>query len=80
MTGRENKEAKARRYLCEGRLIVTAVDSSSIEATCRGGGDVYALGCDRGYWWCGCSAVGECSHVVALKLITRRPQESVAPY
>lgn len=72
MPGREGVEAKGRRYLVEGRLIVTTVDASRdrIEATCRGAGEVYQLGHDRGGWWCTCPARTRCSHLTALTMVT----------
>jgi hypothetical protein len=36
MTARESVDAKARRYLAEGRLVVLQVDGDSIAAECRG--------------------------------------------
>lgn len=70
---RENAEAKARRYLGEGRLAVTHVDDRRVRATCRGGGAVYVLGFDRGSWYCDCPALTvSCSHVLALQLVVVR--------
>jgi uncharacterized Zn finger protein len=70
---RENAEAKGRRYVAEGRLIVEHVDGGSIRALCRGAGDVYNLGFEGGRWSCTCPAKGRCAHLVALMLVTRRP-------
>lgn len=67
---RENAACKGRRYLLEGRLIVTAVDAMGIEASCRGAGEVHQLGYRRGRWWCSCPARGTCSHLTALQLVT----------
>jgi uncharacterized Zn finger protein len=74
---RENVEAKARRYLVEGRLVVAVVDGRRIVASCRGDGDVHRLGYDpaRHEWRCTCPARGSCSHLVALRLVTRAPAE-----
>jgi hypothetical protein len=66
---RENPEAKARRYLGEGRLIVTRVDHRTIEATCRGDGHTYRLGRDHCGWHCTCPAKTRCAHLVALGLV-----------
>jgi hypothetical protein len=41
---RETVEAKDRRYLVEGRLIVERVDESGVRARARGGGETYELG------------------------------------
>jgi uncharacterized Zn finger protein len=73
---RETIEAKARRYLAEARLIVTAVEGDLVTATCRGQGEQYALGHHpaRG-WWCTCAARSRCAHLIALMSVTirRRP-------
>lgn len=52
---RETVEAKAARYLTEGRIVVTSVSGDLVTATCRGQGEQYDLGHDpaRG-WWCSC--------------------------
>ncbi len=67
---RESVEAKGRRYLVEGRLVVEHVAGDEIRARCRGGGAVYELGFSGGEWWCGCPARGRCAHLVALGLVT----------
>lgn len=69
---RESIEAKGRRYLLEGRLVVTAVDESIVRAACRGAGAVYDVGFDGEAWGCSCPAVGRCAHLVALQLVTVR--------
>ena len=66
---RENAASKGRRYLLEGRLIVSAVDCAGIEARCRGAGEIHQLGYRRGRWWCSCPARGTCSHLTALQLV-----------
>lgn len=73
--GRESVEQKSHRYLCEGRLCVTQLDSLSIEAVCRGGGGgaVYELGHNGAEWWCSCPARGvRCAHLHALRLVSIR--------
>jgi uncharacterized Zn finger protein len=67
---RENAEAKGRRYLTEGRLIVDHVAGGEIRAHCRGGGAVYLLTHDRDGWLCSCPALGRCAHLIALMLVT----------
>ena len=67
---RENAEAKGRRYLVEGRLVVEHVAGGEIRAHCRGAGAAYQLGRNRGRWYCDCPALGRCSHLVALGLVT----------
>jgi uncharacterized Zn finger protein len=73
---RENAEAKGRRYLTEGRLLMLSA-GERIEARCRGNGEFYRLGYERGAWYCTCPAVGKCSHLVALQLVVMvSPRES----
>jgi hypothetical protein len=68
---RENAREKGRRYAGEGRLIVHFVDEENgiAEASCRGGGAVYACGRDSEGWHCQCQARGFCSHLEALRLV-----------
>lgn len=69
---RENAEAKARRYLAEGRLTLRALSTfvGIVTASCRGGGKTYTCGRDEyGVWYCDCQARGRCSHLIALKLV-----------
>jgi uncharacterized Zn finger protein len=75
---RESAEAKGRRYVTEGRLVVRLVDGHQIEAECRGSGEVYRLGYRPGSWWCECPAVGRCSHLVALQLVCVSPRAEVS--
>lgn len=68
---RESAAAKGRRYLTEGRLVVTEATPDKIRAVCRGEGATYLLGWRRrGRWWCGCPARTICSHLTALRLVT----------
>lgn len=72
---RENVDTKGRRYLTEGRLRVMSVVGHTIEATCLGdGAELYVLGYRAGRWWCNCSARTRCSHLVAVQLVTVRPE------
>jgi hypothetical protein len=73
MTARESVQDKAKRYLVEGRVTVTAVNGDLVSATCAGSGDVYDLGYHpaRG-WWCSCPVRTGRSHLTALWLITIR--------
>lgn len=71
---RENYLDKARRLLGEGRLTVHAVDGRQIRARCRGdSGEDYTVNYSRGGWSCDCEALGRCSHLQALMLVTVRP-------
>ena len=76
---RENAQIKGRRLLAEGRLTVLAVRPRTLDATCRGdSAEVYHLGY-RGQWFCTCPAVGVCSHLIALELVTLRPDGGASP-
>ncbi len=68
---RENAAIKARRYLVEGRVIITRVAANRVDAFIRGDGAVYAAGYRNGAWNCDCSARSDaCSHLRALRLTT----------
>lgn len=62
----ENAQTKARRYLTEGRLVVSIVHANRVRATCRGDGRIYELDVDHDVWSCSCEARGRCSHLLAL--------------
>jgi uncharacterized Zn finger protein len=72
VTGRENVEAKAKRYLGEGRLTVTEVSAGRVQAVCRGGGALYRLGWNGNGWYCDCPARTRCAHLAALMLVVVR--------
>lgn len=76
---RETVVEKSHRYVCAGRLVVTSVAGGKIEATCRGSGELYRLGFERGIWFCSCPAHGVCSHVLALQLVTVQPRRPDTP-
>jgi len=67
---RENVEKKGRRYATDARLLIEYVDGRTIRAQCRGNGAIYQLGYDGERWYCNCAALGRCSHLVALQLVT----------
>lgn len=68
---RENVASKARRLLAEGRVIVTRVDGRKVSALVRGDSEgFHVVEHDAGRWTCDCSALGACSHRLALQLIT----------
>jgi hypothetical protein len=67
---RENAEAKGRRYLTEGRLVVSQVDGAHVRTSCRGTGATHDLACMRCSWLCTCPARSCCAHLVALQLVT----------
>lgn len=68
---RESVHAKARRYITEGRLLITEVGQDRISALCRGDGAIYDLGYRGTEWHCNCPAMTRrCSHLTALRLVT----------
>ncbi len=69
----ENAQAKGRRYLTEGRLIIDLVRGGGrplIAARARGQGAEYRLGFTDGRWYCTCPARSVCAHLVSLQLVT----------
>ena len=76
---RESAADKALRLLVEGRLMVQEVNPVTryVLAECRGdSGKVYTLGHDPGKreWRCSCAEYkGDCSHLIALKLVVVLP-------
>lgn len=77
---RETVDAKARRYLAEGRLVVVHVDARGARARCRGSGAVYDLEVSGGEWSCSCPArVQRCAHLLALALVVNVPSVAAEP-
>ncbi len=70
----ESVDVKARRMLTYGHLQVLRVRRRDglVLARCRGDHDVYELGFapDLSEWWCSCPSRVQCSHLVALQLVT----------
>lgn len=66
---RESAATKARRYLAEGRVIVTALDAHRVEAVVRGDAVLHSCSYHAGAWACSCEARGRCSHLLAVGLI-----------
>jgi hypothetical protein len=73
---RESAQAKGRRYVVEGRLVVRSLDDASAVADCRGDGAIYSLGYDERGWWYSCAAKGRCAHLLALGLVTALEPQS----
>jgi hypothetical protein len=74
---RENAATKARRYLCEGRLVVTEVDGETVHATCRGDGLIHSVEHTRRRGWrCSCPAATACSHILATRLVVATNREA----
>jgi hypothetical protein len=71
---RENVQAKAQRYLGEGRIVIRELDeyAGTLLADARGSGSVYGVSRDeRGRWRCDCATRGpKCCHILAVKLVT----------
>jgi uncharacterized Zn finger protein len=68
---REKAQTKARRYLTEGRVIVTDAGPGHVRATVRGDGTVWTCGFYAGAWRCSCPVTtDQCSHLHALRLVT----------
>lgn len=70
---REAKDAKARRYLLEGRVILRHVDRTLVHAVVRGDGALYRTRWEAGAWSCSCphqATTTDCSHVAAVKRVT----------
>jgi uncharacterized Zn finger protein len=70
---RESAEAKGRRYVVEGRLLIHSVTTTTITATVRGNGEIYDVGYSSGAWYCTCPAASSCAHKVALQLVVVAP-------
>jgi hypothetical protein len=71
---RENAEAKARRYVVEGRLVISDVTGAAITATCRGDAAIYDVAHHPGRGWrCTCAARGRCAHLLAAGFVTAIP-------
>lgn len=68
---REGAQAKARRYLVEGRVVLLRVAPGLVVARVRGDGAVHRCGYEHGAWWCSCPArTDQCAHLVAVRLTT----------
>ncbi len=68
---REGAEAKSRRYLVEGRVILTDVSDGHVAASVRGDGAIYSATYAYGSWRCTCPARSDaCCHLRALRLVT----------
>lgn len=67
-------EAKALRYLAEGRIRAVSVDSQARTAIFRAIGSAetaYTVVFDAGFWSCTCPArIPDCAHVKACALVS----------
>lgn len=67
---RENAEAKSRRYLAEGRIVLAVVKDNLVLGTARGDGRMWRFGYKSGVWWCHCPARSDqCCHLRAARKI-----------
>ena len=70
----EGTRERARRYLREGRLGISAMNEWEIRAICHGHSRIYRLGFDmRRAWWCECGRPPVCPHLAALLLVADVP-------
>jgi uncharacterized Zn finger protein len=68
---REDAQTKARRLVSEGRVTIRRIRDDLIAAHVRGDtAEVYAVTLEPDGWSCGCPALGRCSHVRAVQLVT----------
>lgn len=72
----ETVEAKARRYIDEGRLQVVAMRGDRVRARCHGAGGVYEVEhFGAGRWRCTCPSSRRCAHIAAVELVTTPSRE-----
>ena len=68
---RENAYMKSRRYLVEGRVILTGIGQGIVTARVRGDGAIHDVSYSGGEWACTCPATSDqCSHCRAVRLVT----------
>jgi hypothetical protein len=71
---REDAQTKAARLAGSGRCIVRRVADDSIVANVRGDSAmVYIVTWSPAGWSCSCAALGRCSHIRAVQLVTLEP-------
>jgi hypothetical protein len=67
---RESADTKAKRYLVEGRVIITRVSDRVVHAKVRGDGRLYDV-TFTGYWSCPCEVrTDRCAHLRAVRMVT----------
>lgn len=66
---RESVDAKAQRYLTEGRVRILHVNDGGAHALVRGAGHLYTVDARPGTWRCTCPARRRCAHIAALELV-----------
>jgi uncharacterized Zn finger protein len=70
MTITEAVTDKARRLLADGAVFIRLVQPEIVRASVRGDHGIHTIELERGRWWCTCEARGDCSHLVAVRLVT----------
>lgn len=71
MSPREHAASKARRLLAEGRVTVVRAIGPEVDAVVRGDSSaIYRVQHRPGSWMCTCEALGLCSHVRGVMLVT----------
>ena len=68
----ETVDAKAQRYLAEGRLQIVAVRGDRVKGQVRGSaGELYVVEhVGAGRWRCSCPSSRRCAHIAAVALVT----------
>lgn len=65
---RESIRRKARRLsITKGSIQITRAGFDFVEAIVKGYTDTYLVRIKPGYRNCSCAAIGECSHILAVK-------------
>jgi hypothetical protein len=72
---REPADAKGRRYLVEGRVIISTAGPGHVDAAVRGDGAVWHVSYRRGGWLCDCPARSRCAHLLAVGLVVAPSSE-----
>ena len=67
---RESAATKARRYLTEGRVVVTRAEPNRAGAIVRGDGHLWHVTVNGPHWTCTCPCRQRCSHMQAVGLVT----------
>lgn len=67
---RESADSKGRRYVMEGRVVITDAGPGYVDASVRGDGALHCVTYRRGGWSCTCPSRGRCSHLTAVGLCT----------
>jgi uncharacterized Zn finger protein len=78
-TPSQEVQAKAARYLLQGRVRVDYADQKSLSALVTGSRlTAYVIMCIDGRWRCDCPAKSKCAHITACEAIWQ-PTETLKP-